>query len=201
MFLTGLSTALHRHCHVCWHLSGLHLAFRGIIFFFTCNAGQRAMGYGLWAMGSWITNFLLSAALTQRTERGSFNARLPVSAGQETPDDLAISELLFAFARKSACLVTCCTVLPHSSPHSSCPIIPPRTYPPSSYSCLSDCSALVHAVMYPFACWRPTLGAKHMNTVSRCQDPAQTRGSNWLYSYRYGWTQTSVRRDRCIYKV
>lgn len=142
LFLTGLSTALHRHYHVCWHLGGLHLAFGGIIFFLRYfNAGQRVMGYGI--MDYQIFCYWRRSRSTQR---GSFNTRLPVSAGQETPDDLAISEHLFAFARKSACLVTCCSVLPHSSPHPSCPIIP-RTYPSSSASCLSDCSALVHAVM------------------------------------------------------
>jgi hypothetical protein len=48
---------------------------------------------------------------------------------------------------------------------------------------------------YPFARWRPTLGAKHMNTGITLRYPAQTRVSDWLDPYRYGWTQTSVRRD------
>lgn len=41
------------------------------------------MGYGLWDHG--LPIFLLLAALTQRTERDSFNTRLLVSAGQENP--------------------------------------------------------------------------------------------------------------------
>ena len=57
--------------------------------------------------------------LAQHTERDSFNARLIVSAGQEAPPPPTISlfpNFFFAFARKSAYLVTCCSVLPHSFP-------------------------------------------------------------------------------------
>lgn len=86
MFLTGLSTALHRYYHVCWHLSGLHLAFRESPLFFTILAqvnGSWVMGYGLWDHGLPIF-FAIGGAHAAHRERDSFNTRL-VSAGQEKP--------------------------------------------------------------------------------------------------------------------
>jgi hypothetical protein len=40
-----------------------------------------------------------------------------------------------------------------------------------------------------------------MSTGITLRYPAQTRVSNWLDPYRYGWTQTSVRRDTPPWRI